>query len=403
MKNLCFFDNASTTRCCEAAQAKLIQFSCQDYGNPSSSHHLGQKAYQAIEDARAYFASLFDVEPDQVIFTGSGSEANNLAIQGVVTAKLCCKPPQNPKILTSPIEHPAVLQAARSLKDLQVDHEFVPVELDSSHENVKIRESEFLEMLTPQTAMVSIMTVNNITGAILPVQEIAKKVKAKNPNIIFHTDAVQALGKTELPTSNSAVDLVSVSAHKIHGPKGVGALIILNRDLLKNKCIRPLIWGGGQEQGLRSGTQNTGLISAFHVAAQQAIQNKEASFTKVQELHDEFYQMLKEKNLLEDEITWNSPKNSIPHIVSLSIPGLPAGPIARLLEERKCLVSTGSACSSRKADPDYVLKALGLPNQIGNSAIRVSFSNENTLEEVHILADAIEESIQLSKKLLSGT
>ena len=401
MENLLFFDNASTTQCCERAADFVRRFAHEEFGNPSSSHALGQQSAKAIREARQFFAKTFNTSPDQIIFTGSGSESDNLAVYGVAMDALAKRhakgntqtPP--PRVICSTIEHPAVRKTVQSLQSLGIDVQLAPVD---KHGQI-IRE-KFLELLTPATVLVSIMRVNNIVGALLPVEDLAKLAKEKVPTLIFHTDAVQAFGRVDVPTSPSPVDLVSLSAHKIEGPKGVGALIVLNKALLKNG-LRPLVWGGDQEGGFRSGTQNAGLIAGFHAAAEMTLQGRPLYEAHVAKLQARFKDGLKKKNLL-GKINWNSPENAVSHIISLSVPGYPSGPLAKLLEERLCLVSTGSACSSQKMEPDPVLSGMGLAPNILTSAIRVSFSSDNSPENVDTLVDALAESITLMERLLGG-
>lgn len=398
-----FFDTASTTPCCPSASQLVQQFASEDFGNPSSSHVYGQRAAKAIREARLFFAQAFRVEPQQVIFTGSGSEADNLAVYGTALHALGCRQgSEKLRILASATDHPAVRKTVLSLSHLGMDPQLIPVDSKG-----QIRQDSFEELLTPSTLLVSIQQVNNITGAILPVEELAAFAKKRMPGVIFHTDAVQGFGKTRTVTAPSSVDLVSISGHKIKGPKGVGALIVLNPKLLKFG-LRPLIWGGEQEGGFRSGTQHAGLIAGFHSAAQQALSQMEVQFEKVQKLQHLFKDALIQKELMSTteenpkKIRWNSPSSAVPHIVSLSVPSYPTGPLTRLLEERGFLISTGSACSSNKAEPDAVLTAMGLPSTLHNFAIRVSFSDFIEEEDVRDLVDALAESLGIMSQLLGG-
>jgi cysteine desulfurase len=382
----------------------MKRFAHEDFGNPSSSHAFGQQAARAIREARVFFSKSFNISPEQVIFTGSGSEADNLAVYGVTMdalAKRCARnePGPMPRILVCSTEHPAVRKTAASLAALNIDVQFLPVDCDG-----QIDRSRFDELLTPETVLVSIQRVNNITGAVHPVEELARFAKERVPSLIFHTDAVQAFGRVDVPIYPSAVDLVAISAHKVEGPKGVGALLVLNKSLLKSG-LRPLIWGGEQEGGFRSGTQNAGLIAGFHAAAERTLAKREEYTKHTQALRARLQELLFAKGLLGGEkspLRWNSPKTAVPHIVSLSVPSFPSGPLAKLLEERFCLVSTGSACSSAKAEPDAVLTAMGLAPHLCNAAIRISFSGSNQLEEVDTLVNALDESIQLMSRLLGG-
>lgn len=416
MKNYLFFDNAATTRCCDSAARLLHRFATEDFGNPSSSHAYGQKASRAISEARQFFAQTFKVKPAQVIFTGGGTEADNLAVYGVALQAIVTanqkssetgKPATRPRVLVSAIEHPAVRKTAESLSEMGIDAQLIPVTADA-----QIQMDVLEKLLTPETVLVSIQQVNNIVGSVLPVTEIARRCKELQPHVIFHTDSVQAFGKVDHPVAGSAVDLVSISGHKVHGPKGVGALIVLNENLLKTG-IRPLIWGGEQEGGLRSGTQNAGLIAGFHAAAQETLEHKAKIEAHIKKLQSYFKELLLIRGLIHADSTksllrWNSPSQAIPHIINLSLmqvaPGksaaiFPSGLLAQMLEERGCLVSTGSACSSKKKAPDAVLTAMGLPTEACSSALRISFSSAIQPQDVDTLVAALEESIKTLNSL----
>ncbi|MBI3534178.1 MAG: aminotransferase class V-fold PLP-dependent enzyme [Deltaproteobacteria bacterium] len=294
-KNI-FFDYASTTPCCAEALEVIQEFSVKKFGNPSSKHSFGNMANAAIKEARLFFADIFNTQPEQILFTGSGSEANNLALYGICLDYLS-KHLKNtfnlpPRILVSSIEHPSVKQTAFSLSPYGIDIQCIPV-----NKNGQIKLEQFMDLITPQTLLVSIHQVNNIIGSLLPVEELAGIAKSKCPNLIFHTDSVQAFGKVQTPRTTSKVDLVSLSAHKIEGPKGLGALIVLNEKLL-HSGLRPLIWGGGQEQGFRSGTQNPGLISAFKIASQKALSEQDQITRHTQTLQNYLLASLKNKKLL---------------------------------------------------------------------------------------------------------
>jgi cysteine desulfurase len=251
------------------------------------------------------------------------------------------------------------------------------------------------------------MRVNNIVGALLPVEELAALAKNKVPSLIFHTDAVQAFGKVDLPQAPSPIDLISISGHKIEGPKGVGALIVLNPEILKKGALRPHIWGGEQEGGFRSGTQNAGLIAGLRVASELALKKKSAYWTHAKELQAELKKALEEQglhhsDLNQNQVHWNSPPDAVPYIVNLSVPGHSPGPLVQFLEERGFLVSTGSACSSDKQTPDSVLKAMGLPSAIVNSAIRVSLSDSLNKDDIRSFVGALKESLTLMSRLMGG-
>lgn len=375
----------------------LRQYTEEDYGNPSSSHTLGQKAARAIREARRFFADHFRVSPEQIIFTGGGTEANNLALCGVAIHALTASKKTHPlQVVTSSIEHPSVGKTAASLKDFGLEVTTLPINLEG-----KIG----LDHLSPETFLMSIQSVNNIVGTVFPIEAIAQKAKSISPRVVFHTDAVQAFGKIFIPQAPSAVDLISISAHKIGGPKGIGALVVLNKKLL-HSGLRPLIWGGDQENGFRSGTQNAGLIAGFHRAAQIALQKQNENWNYVVSLQKRFRDLLLQNQLIgldpkKSRVHWNSPPDATPYIVNISVPGISASPLARLLEERQCLVSVGSACSSKKAEPEPVLAAMGFSSDIQTSGIRISFSKNNRLEDLETLILALQDSIRVAE-LLQG-
>jgi cysteine desulfurase len=390
-----FFDHASTTPCCEAANRLLSYYATESFGNPSSNHVYGEKAATAIRNARGFFAKKFHIKPEQIIFTGSGSEATNLALYGLALPALIHKKSSpSLRILISNTEHPSVLKTASSLKDLGFDIQLLPVDSQG-----QIICEKLISLLTPSPLLVSIHQVNNITGALLPIEELAQVVKAHSPKTLFHTDSIQAFGKIKLPHYPSSVDLISLSAHKIEGPKGVGALVLLNPKILSSYGLRPLIWGGDQENGFRSGTQNTGLIAGFHVAAEEALKNREKNFEVVSQLNSYFFKCLESEGLLKI-IHKNSPDLAIPHIISLSFPGFLASPLAKFLEGYGCIVSTGSACHSRKKEPEPILKAMGFPLDLQISALRVSFSQRNTLDDINTLVHSLKASLKRMQALM---
>ncbi|MEK6706826.1 MAG: cysteine desulfurase family protein [Bdellovibrionota bacterium] len=402
MEDFIFFDSASTTRCYEEVAELLKQYACVDYGNPSSSHVLGQRAAKAIKEAREYFADIFNVEPRQIIFTSGGTESDNLAISGVALGAYVSDkdPRQKPRrLIASAIEHPAVTKCVQSLTSFGFEACFAPVNGEG-----RVIEQELAKLLIPETVLVSIISVNNIMGAVLEVEKLARLVKEIQPEVVFHTDGVQAFGKIKMPVAPSSVDLVSISAHKICGPKGVGALVVLNPKLLDNRnrlFIKPLIYGGEQEGGLRAGTQSAGLISGFHVATKKTLSASKDSSEHVRKLNERLKTLLTTgKN--GGRFHWNSPQSAVPQIISLAAPGVPAGPLARLLEELGFIVSTGSACQSSTPKPEATLVAMGLPSDVCSSSIRISLSMLNSLSEIDKIVSAVEEAYERLSRLQKG-
>jgi cysteine desulfurase len=362
-----FFDLAATTPVYPEAAQALIRYTTEEFANPSSGHILGRRAFEPIESARRFFASEFGVSPKQVIFTGSGSESDNLALYGVALAQLEHKMPESRprRVLVSATEHAAVRKTALSLSSLGFEVVLVPVDRRG-----QIDPDAFLKLVTPDTVLISVQRVNNITGALHDVEKLAQLAKAIAPQAVFHTDAVQAFGKVDVPRAPSSIDLVSISGHKVHAPKGVGALVVLNGALLK-AGLRPQIWGGDQEGGIRSGTQNPGLIASFHRAAELTLAKRELFVGHTRVLS----RTLTERLSQDKRIKINSEPGSAdfaPHLVHLCAPGFMNGLIAQSLETKGVIVSTGSACSSQKREPDAVLAALGLNEQEQMGAIRIS-------------------------------
>lgn len=373
----------------------MTRFAAQDFGNPSSAHLLGRQAAKALIEARKFFADQFQIKSEQVIFTGSGSESDNLAIYGVALDALA-KGKKGARVITSASEHAAVKKSVQSLESLGFDVQLAPLKSDG-----QIDEPRLLELINPNVILVSIHRVNNILGTLIDVENLARLCKQKQPSLIFHSDCVQAFGKVDLPKAGSAVDLISLSAHKIQGPKGIGALIVLNPTLIK-AGLRPLIWGGDQEMGLRSGTQSSGLIAGFHIAAQKTLNSRQKTQDQMELLRQTLQSELKKQGLLDLAVRWNSPSLSIPNIVNLSVIGVPSTLVAQMLEEDGCIVSTGSACSSKKAEPDSVLTAMGCDETVCSSALRVSFCKTNRPEDVVYLVQSLGRSIKKVKELLSA-
>ena len=371
-----YFDNAATTRVSDTAAQAALTAMTELYANPSSAHAFGFEAEKALRAARAAVLAALGFTPSEgsLVFTGSGSEADNLALRGAAHALAR----RGKHIVLSDSEHPAVENTA---KDLEKEGFTVS---RISTESGKLDLDEARAVLTPDTILVSCMAVNNETGAIYDIASLASLAKALCPNALFHTDAVQAFTKIPAGAWKKA-DLVSISAHKIHAPKGVGALFVR-----KGVRLVPCITGGGQENGLRSGTEAMPGICAMAAAAKQATADFAALDAQVKSINAYLRTRL---STLDGVCINTEPDGFLPHILSIAVPGLRSEILLRFLSERGIYVSAGSACSAKHAD-NRVLSAFGLPDKIADSTLRLSFSADNTTAEcdafVKVLSDAMQ-------------
>ena len=367
-----YLDNSSTTRVCEPAAAKVMELMTENYGNPSSLHTLGFRAEQALTEARRNIAAVLGAKEDEVFFTSGGTESNNLAIFGAAYARKR----MGMHIVTTQIEHPSVTNAVRQLEKegwevtwLQPDRE--------GH----ILPEAVQEAVRPDTTLVTMMAVNNEVGTILPLDAAAQAIAAKKAPALLHVDAVQGFGKLDLRPERRKIDLLSISAHKIHGPKGVGALYVR-----KGVRIAPRTFGGGQEHGMRPGTEGLPAIGGFG-AAVKALPPVNEGLRQVEELAA----ICREKLLALPGVEFNSPEDALPYIVNFSVGAVRAETMLHFLAARGVYVSSGSACSKGKQSP--VLEAMGLPRERIQAALRVSFSHLNTLEDVDALVEGVREGL----------
>ena len=367
-----YLDNSSTTRVCEPAAAKVMELMTENYGNPSSLHTLGFRAEQALTEARRNIAAVLGAKEDEVFFTSGGTESNNLAIFGAAYARKR----MGMHIVTTQIEHPSVTNAVRQLEKegwevtwLQPDRE--------GH----ILPEAVQEAVRPDTTLVTMMAVNNEVGTILPLDAAAQAIAAKKAPALLHVDAVQGFGKLDLRPERRKIDLLSISAHKIHGPKGVGALYVR-----KGVRIAPRTFGGGQEHGMRPGTEGLPAIGGFG-AAVKALPPVNEGLRQAEELAA----ICREKLLALPGVEFNSPEDALPYIVNFSVGAVRAETMLHFLAARGVYVSSGSACSKGKQSP--VLEAMGLPRERIQAALRVSFSHLNTLEDVDALVEGVREGL----------
>lgn len=379
-----YLDNAATTRVHPEVVAAIVNMFEHEYGNPSSLHSKGLEAEAAVRRAREEIARALGAAPDEIVFTSGGTEANNLALFGA-TARFRR---QGGEVLYSAVEHPSVLEAVKELApDLQ------PVEIPVTREGV-IDLDALERRVGPSTRLLTLMAVNNETGAIQPVAEAIQLLRQANPDALVHVDAVQAFGRIPVTPHTWGVDLLSVSGHKLHGPKGVGALFVR-----KGVHLRPIFYGGGQERGIRSGTENVPAIVGFGKAVEIAMASLDEANERMRQLKLLFAQGIRERLA---GAVWNGPppEESAPHIGNFSVPGLKGEVLVRALSERGVHLSTGSACSSRRRGASHVLTAMGVDRTALDGSLRVSLSYETTEDEIRQALDIIVDTVESFRSLL---
>jgi cysteine desulfurase len=371
-----YLDNSATTQVSESAAQAALTLMRENYGNPSSLHKLGIRAEKVIEAARETIAEKLSVNSKNIYFTSGGTEANNTALFGTAEA---LKRRGN-RILVSAVEHSSVYESAKRLGETGYDVRYIPVD------NSGIVDIDaFKALLTDKTILVSVMAVNNETGAIQPVERIAKLTHKLSPEALYHCDAVQAFCKMPLKPKKWGVDLMSISAHKIHGVKGSGALYI--RDGAR---IKPLLYGGEQQHKIRPGTESAPLIAAFGEAAAQADIFANAEHIKTLNAYTT------EKLKAVEGVSFNSPADALPYIINISVKGIRSETMLHHLEESGVYVSSSSACAKGKRS--YVLEAMGLPDDRIDSSLRISFSKYNTKNDIDAILQGLQSGIATLQK-----
>ena len=361
-----YFDNAATTKIYDDALTSYVQVSQKFFGNPSSLHQLGVDAHQVLTKARSQVASLLSVQPEEIFFTSGGTESNNWAIKGTALEKSVF----GKHIITTKIEHPSVLQTCKQLERFGFEVTYLDVDSKGIVNVEQLKES-----LRKETILVSVMAVNNEVGAVQPIAEIAK-VLEEYPSIHFHVDAVQAVERASQLLAIGRIDLLSLSAHKFHGPRGVG---ILYKKF--GRKIQALLTGGGQEKGERSTTENLPGIVATTKALRMALEEKSVTG----ELRSQLWKEIATK----PEIRIFSPENGASHVLCFAIKGVRGEVVVHAFENHGIYISTTSACSSKKGDSSSTLYAMDVPTEWATGAVRVSFSNDNTKEEVEQFIDVL--------------
>jgi len=375
-----YLDNSATTKPLPEVVQKMIEVLTEGYGNPSSLHNKGLEAEKYLKEAREKIAEKLGVHPEEIYFTSGGTEGNNLAVKGAAYHY------QNRgrHLITTGVEHPSVLESFQVLEEegfevtyLKTD-KFGLISLD-----------ELRDHITKETILVSIIHVNNELGAVNDLLNIGQVIKGKNRNTLFHTDCVQSFGKLPINPEKSLIDLITISGHKIHGPKGIGVLYKKKGVLLKTQQV-----GGGQEKKIRCGTENVpgiaGLIPALEALPDYTEENPLKQ--KLDSLRKHFLKGLKKINR---EVIINSPPDGAPHILSISFPGIKGEVLIHSLEAEGIYVSTGSACHSRNKEKSHVLRAVGLPAAQIDGTIRISFSSFNTEEEIDYTIEMINKKLEI--------
>lgn len=375
-----YFDNAATTKVYPEVKELMIKLLEEDYGNPSSLHMKGVEAERYIKEATSQIATEFKCQEKEIVFTSGGTEANNFAlIGGAIAHRRAGK-----HIITTNIEHASVGATLEFL--VKEGYEVTYVGVD---EKGIINLDELRAALREDTILVSTMYVNNEIGSIQPIEEVSKIIKSYNPQILYHVDAVQAFGKLRFSPKKLGVDLLSISGHKIHGPKGIGALYIKDKTL-----IRPTMYGGGQQRNMRSGTENVPAIAGMGLAAKLMYEDHENKMAHIRNLKDTFIdRVTKLENVFNNS-------GEAPHIASVTFVGIRSEVMLHALEDKGIYVSSGSACSSNKTHVSGVLKAINLDKDRLESTLRFSFCETNTMEEVDYAIKCIEEILPVFRRYI---
>lgn len=380
----CYLDNSATTRCFDSVAELMTQVMRLDYGNPSSMHRKGMQAEQYVRYAKDVIAKILKVDQKEIFFTSGGTESDNMALIGCAFAN--CRAGRH--LITTSIEHPAILQTMRYLEEQGFEVTYLPVDGYG-----KIRLEDLQQAMRPDTILVSIMHTNNEIGSLQPIAEAGALIRRMNPKTLFHVDAVQGFGKFRILPARMGIDMLSVSAHKIHGPKGVGFLYVGER-----VKIHPILFGGGQQRGMRSGTENVPGIAGLARAAEEVYASLDADVNRLYALKERFMDGLSRI----PDVQINSPagREGAPHVISVSFRGIRSEVLLHALEEREIYVSAGSACSSNRPDTagSETLRAIGLEKDLLGSTVRFSLSVLTTEEEIDYTLQALYEIVPMLRR-----
>lgn len=380
-----YLDNSATTKCSEAVKDIMIKVMTEDFGNPSSLHTKGYEAENYIKKAKEQIAKTLKVSEKEIIFTSGGTESNNMAIFGVAEANKRA----GKHLITTGIEHASVSEPMKHLEELGYEVTYLSVD-----EQGRISLEELEQAVREDTILVSIMQVNNELGVIEPIEEAVACIKRKNPNTLVHVDAIQSYGKMKVIPKKSGIDLLSVSGHKLHGPKGVGFLYIKERTKIK-----PMIYGGGQQKDLRSGTENVPGIAGLGVACEEAYRNLEENRQHLYRIKQEFTDGI--QKIEGTHINGPLLEEGAPHIVSVSFAGIDKSEaLLHALEERGIYVSSGSACSSngKKQAASKTMLAIHQPREYHGATLRFSFCEQTTSEEIAYTLQVLEEELPIRRR-----
>lgn len=380
MTDTIYMDNNATTRVDPAVLEEMLPFFGELYGNPSSMHHFGGQVGARLSEARLRVASLLGCEPSEILFTSCGTESDNTALRSALRAR-----PERKHVITTRVEHPAVLSTCKILEKEGYRVTFLGVDAQG-----RLDMDEYRAALDTDTAIVSVMWANNETGTIFPVEEMA--VLAHEHGAVFHTDAVQAVGKVPINLKESAIDMLALSGHKLHAPKGVGALYVRRR-----MPFRPFMTGGHQEKGRRAGTENTAGIIALGKACEVAAGNMETENTSVRALRDKLEQGL--LAAIADSRRNGAEEPRLPNTSNISFGYVEGEAILLMLDQLGICASSGSACTSGSLEPSHVLRAMGVPFTFAHGSIRFSLSHFNTETEVDFILEKLPPIIENLRKL----
>ncbi len=380
-----YLDNSATTRVFPEVAELMTKIMCEDYGNPSSLHMKGVAAEQHLRYAKETLAKLLKVNEKEILFTSGGTESDNLALIGCAMANRR----RGNHLITTRVEHPAILKTMQYLESIGYQVTYLPVDKSG-----RICLEDLHRAITPQTILVSIMHTNNEVGARQPIEEAGALIKRMNPAILFHVDAVQGFGKARIYPKKMNIDLLSVSGHKIHGPKGVGFLYI--NEKVK---IQPIVYGGGQQQNLRSGTENVPGVAGLAKAAEMMYAHMDEDISRLYRLKTMFIDGVKKLNDIQVNGLFDGGiEGTAPHIVSVSFAGVRSEVLLHALEDKGIYVSAGSACSAHKPQPSATLKAMGIDKDLLSSTIRFSFSVYTTEEEINYTLQQMYDMIPMLRR-----